>query len=232
VKQSQHELYWLGLQNQQSQRIVSPHHDTQEYIFQTKTRCCNRIATTYGAPYTCPQPHTCCPFISIEFHQANIDFIYASHMPPQTWVFSHFPKTSQNIQPLATCLPILETLLLVRCLKLALQISCQNSLCPPLVVRLLFYMDSQRQLSETSHLFGVIVPLCKSTLNRTSHPFLDPVCASKPCVPFNHSSLGSMHPILGHVHTPFILRLFMSDHHDSSWMCRWGHSTSSVHPCC
>ena len=47
---------------------------------------------------------------------------------------------------------------LVRCIKLALQISCQNSLCPPLVVCPLFYMESKSHLCETSHLFGSLCP--------------------------------------------------------------------------
>jgi hypothetical protein len=43
--------------------------------------------TSCGAPQTCPQPQTCCLFISTDF----TDFSFTSHMPP-TDLFPDFPK--------------------------------------------------------------------------------------------------------------------------------------------
>ena len=130
-------------------------------------------------------------------------------MPPQTWVFSDFPKTSQNIQLLATCLPswklYLSSLHQNFSPNLLPKFSMSSFGCVPFI---LYGIQESPVWNITSLWF--IMPLCKSTLNRMSHPFLDLVCASKPTCPSIIGLLDRCTPSLVTCHLPCEIFLCLS----------------------
>ena len=120
-------------------------------------------------------------------------------MPPQTWAFLDFPKTSQKFQLLATYLPYrqlyLSSLPYTFSPNLLPKFSMSSFGCVPLIL-----YGLQESLVWTPHLFGSSCPFA-NTLNWMTHPFVDLMCPSKPvrssiihlldrCIP----SLGT-HPL-------------------------------------
>jgi hypothetical protein len=65
--------------------------------------------------HMCPQPQTCCRFVSKKFDQANKDFVFASHLPPQNCIFilpQNLPK-HPNLGYLSSILEILPQFIIV-----------------------------------------------------------------------------------------------------------------------
>jgi hypothetical protein len=133
----------------------------------------------------CPQPQTCCLFISAYF----TDFDSTSHMPPTDLCFQTSPKSTQEKLPTLSTestsrqhksshverLGSLRELTLFVCLRTA-ELSCSPCLpssakLPSLVVRPCSYMDSKGHLCETSCLLGVSHPF----MNRHTQPTVAPL---------------------------------------------------------
>jgi hypothetical protein len=112
----------------------------------------------------------------------------------------------------------LENSTLVRCIKLALQISCQNSLCPPLVVCPLFYMESKSHLCETSHIFGSLCPFANPH-STECHTLFWTLCVhlSLPAHQSLVSWIDALHPWSC---ATCLVRSSCVYHCDSSWMCQ------------
>lgn len=133
---------------------------------------------TYGAPHKCRKPYTGCPFISVDFHQANIGFGSASHMPP---TYLCFHTTPQPYKMSKTWIVVfrLGNSTSLHCLILSLQISSQKCSIFILVVHPCFYTNSKSHVYKTSCLLCVSHPFTNPNSTDSSHPSMDPMRPSK-----------------------------------------------------
>jgi hypothetical protein len=183
------------------------------------------FTTSYGAPQMCPQPQTCCPFVT-RLHQVNTDFGSTSHMPPIDLCFQTSPKSPRASHPWLLVFHLGSSASVLPCLRTLPQTCSLQILLPKLpslVVRPCALIGTPRVTNVKCHVLWVChTPSRTITLKQLVAPLCGPGVPKQAHAPINHHVSWTVHPSLGVCPLPCALPCV--DHHDSSWVCRMGSS--------